>query len=286
MTVSSMVEAGAELPGGRSWGLWLRQIGGIVRLEIGKVLFSRWSLIGWGLALLPVLLLAARTAIIVVFAQEATATAVNEQLFAAVYQSLILRLCVFFGCLATFINLFRGEMHQRTLHYYLLAPVRREVLVGGKFLGGWLGTAALFGGSVLVTRLLLLAQGDMVRVAADGNWPWLTLAYLGVTLLACLCYGAVFTVIGILPINPIGPALFLFAWEWVNLLMPAALKPLSVVYWLEALFPVPLDLGPVAILSTPPSWPLALAVLFGASALLLGLAMRRARGLEISYGDD
>lgn len=286
MTVSSMVEAGGAQPGGRSWGLWRRQIGGIVRLELGKVLFSRWSLIGWGLALLPVLLLAARTAIIMIFAQEANATAVNEQLFAAVYQTLILRLCVFFGCLAIFINLFRGEMHQRTLHYYLLAPVRREVLAGGKFLGGWLGAALLFGGSVLVTRLLLLAQGDMVRVATDGNWPWLTLAYLVVTLLACLCYGAVFTVIGILPINPIGPALFLFAWEWINIFLPPALKPLSGVYWLEALFPVPLDLGPVAILSTPPPASLALVVLLGASALLLGLAMRRARGLEISYGED
>lgn len=286
MTVSSMVEAAATDSGGRAWGLWRRQVGGIVRLELGKVLFSRWSLIGWGLALLPVLLLAARTAIILVFDQEANATAVNEQLFAAVFQTLILRLCVFFGCLAIFINLFRGEMHQRTLHYYLLAPVRREVLAGGKFLGGWLGAALLFGGSVVATRSLLLLQGNMIRVASDGSWLWLTLAYLGVTLLACLCYGAVFTVIGILPINPIGPALFLFAWEWVNIFMPAALKPLSVVYWLEALFPVPLDLGPVAILSTPPSWPLALAVLVGASALLLGLAMRRARGLEISYGED
>ena len=216
MTMASMTEAAAADPGGRLWGLWRRQIGGIVRLELGKVLFSRWSLIGWGLALLPVLLLGARTAIIVVFDQEANATAVNEQLFAAVFQTLILRLCVFFGCLAIFINLFRGEMHQRTLHYYLLAPVRREVLVGGKFLGGWLGATALFGGSVLVTRLLLLAQGDMVRVAADGPWPWLTLAYLVVTLLACLCYGAVFTVIGILPINPIGPALFLFAFWWLT----------------------------------------------------------------------
>jgi len=40
--------------------LWGRQIGGIVRLELRKVLFSRRALIGWGLAAAPVALLGAR----------------------------------------------------------------------------------------------------------------------------------------------------------------------------------------------------------------------------------
>ena len=35
-----------------------------------------------------------------------------------------------------FSNLFRGEMLEKTLHYYYLTPLRRELLVAGKYLGG------------------------------------------------------------------------------------------------------------------------------------------------------
>ncbi len=287
MTQASMTEAVG--PAGRPWPLWRRQVGGIVRLELGKVLVSRWALVGWGLALLPVMLMAARVAIAVIAQLQGKPDVVDEQAYAVVYQALILRLCVFFGCLAIFINLFRGEQHQRTLHYYLLAPVRREVLVAGKFLGGWLGAALLFGGAVLVTRLLVLVphgSSEALRMVTGGAWLGLTLAYLGVVLLACLCYGALFLVVGILPINPIGPAIFLFAWESANLFLPAVLKPFSVLYYLQALFPVPLDLGPVAVLSQPPSTPVALVGLAALVAVLVGLAMRRARRLEASYGED
>ena len=33
-------------------------------------------------------------------------------------------------------RLIRGEMMERSLHYYLLAPVRREMLLLGKFIAG------------------------------------------------------------------------------------------------------------------------------------------------------
>jgi len=35
-----------------------------------------------------------------------------------------------------FSNLFRGEMLEKTLHYYFLTPMRREMLVAGKYLAG------------------------------------------------------------------------------------------------------------------------------------------------------
>ena len=47
--------------------------------------------------------------------------------FAFVFHHFYLRLVVFFGCLGIFMNLFRGEMLDKTLHYWLLAPARREV---------------------------------------------------------------------------------------------------------------------------------------------------------------
>jgi ABC-type transport system involved in multi-copper enzyme maturation permease subunit len=62
-------------------------------------------------------------------------------MFAGVFQFFFLRLAIFFGCLGIFMNLFRGEILDRSLHFYFLAPIRREVLMTGKFLAGLLATA-------------------------------------------------------------------------------------------------------------------------------------------------
>ncbi len=54
-----------------------------------------------------------------------------------------------------FNNLFRGEMLEKTLHYYYLTPLRRELLVAGKYLAG-LGTAlVLFVGSAAASFLFI-----------------------------------------------------------------------------------------------------------------------------------
>ena len=39
-------------------------------------------------------------------------------------------------------NLFRAEMSNRTLHFWLLAPARREVLLAGKYAAGLIASAA------------------------------------------------------------------------------------------------------------------------------------------------
>ena len=60
----------------------------------------------------------------------------DRAIFAGVFQFFYLRLAIFFGCLGMFMYLFRGEMANRTLHYWLLAPARREVLLAGKYAAG------------------------------------------------------------------------------------------------------------------------------------------------------
>ena len=64
--------------------------------------------------------------------------------FAGVFQFFYLRLAIFFGCLGVFMNLFRGEILDKSLHFYFLAPIRREVLMVGKFLAGLLATCLIF----------------------------------------------------------------------------------------------------------------------------------------------
>ena len=55
----------------------------------------------------------------------------DSLIYATVFQFFYLRLAIFFGCVGIFTNLFRGEMIDKSLHFYLLAPIRREVLVAG-----------------------------------------------------------------------------------------------------------------------------------------------------------
>jgi hypothetical protein len=53
-------------------------------------------------------------------------TIVIAEMCASIVQLYYIRLGVFFGCLGIFSRLIRGEMIERSLHFYLLSPVRRS----------------------------------------------------------------------------------------------------------------------------------------------------------------
>ncbi len=64
-----------------------------------------------------------------------------------------LRLAIFFGCLGIFMYLFRGEMSNRTLHFWFLAPARREVLLAGNDAAGLIALAAILPAAAPCSRL-------------------------------------------------------------------------------------------------------------------------------------
>ena len=124
----------------------------------------------------------------------------DSLIFATVFQFFFLRLAIFFGCVGIFTNLFRGELLDKSLHFYLLAPIRREVLLVGKYLAGLIATVVIFTTS---TALQLLAIGWHLTGPAMTEYlhgPGMRQigAYLGVTALACLGYGSVFLAAGLL----------------------------------------------------------------------------------------
>ena len=47
-------------------------------------------------------------------------------------------------------NLFRGEMLDKTLHFWFLAPVRREVLLAGKYGAGLIASVVIFAGGAML----------------------------------------------------------------------------------------------------------------------------------------
>ncbi|HEX8396989.1 MAG TPA: hypothetical protein VF644_06165 [Pyrinomonadaceae bacterium] len=271
-----------------SWSLWTRQTVAILRLEIKKNFLSRRALLLYLMAGLPLVLLSA-LALFPPLTDELGSFNEMSQVFAAIYGGLILRTLIFFGCAWVFMNLFRGEVVDRSLHYYFLAPVRREVLVIGKYLSGLIATIVLFGittvGSMFIYYFWLFPSESM-RFFFDGAGAGQMLAYLGVTILACIGYGAVFLIVGLFFRNPIIPGLMLYGWEWLNFLLPPLLKKISVIHYLTSLVPVPMSEGPFAVLVEPtPAW-ISVPSLLIFTGVVLFLASLHIRRMEISYAGE
>jgi ABC-type transport system involved in multi-copper enzyme maturation permease subunit len=271
-----------------SWGLWLRQIGAIFRLEIEKNFLSRRSILIYLIALLPLFPLAL-LALVTPPGNEWRDFNQYSVIYSIIYNGLILRTLIFFGSAWIFMNLFRGELVDRSLHYYFLGAVRREVLVVGKYISGLATSIILFTATTVVAMLLLYFPhfySQSVRYFTEGRGLAQLLTYAGITILACVGYGAFFLVVGLFVRNPIIPALVLYGWEWLNFLLPPLLKKVSVIHYLNSLVPVPLSEGPFAVVADPtPAW-IAIPSMLGVTILVLVLAAYRIRHMEIRYGSD
>jgi ABC-type transport system involved in multi-copper enzyme maturation permease subunit len=271
-----------------STSLWLRQIGAIVRLELEKNLFGRRSFLIYLIALLPLLPLLV-LAIVIPPSNEWRDFNWLSGFYAAFYGGLILRTVVFFGCAWIFMNLFRGEIVDRSLHYYFLSAVRREVLVVGKYLSGLMTAIVLFTGTTVVSLLLLYLPrfySQSVRYFTEGQGFKQLLTYAGITILACVGYGAFFLVVGLFVRNPIIPAILLYGWEWLNFLLPPLLKKISVIHYLNSLAPVPVSEGPFAVVAEPtPAW-IAVPSMMLVTVIVLAIAGRRIKRMEVRYGSD
>lgn len=220
----------------------------------------------------------------------------DRVVFAGVFQYFYLRLAIFFGCLGIFMNLFRGEMLDKTLHYWLLLPVRREVLLFGKYLSGVIAATAIFTTGAILCFAALMWPQDPAEVAAFWNvaGPEHLLRYAAAAALASAGYGSVFLAAGLLIRNPIVPAAVLLLWEGINGFLPEILQKFSVLYYAQSLCPVPAPTDPdtPALLklllspAEPASTAVAVLGLTAVTALVLWAASRAVRNLEINYGGD
>jgi len=272
---------------GSQWSLWLRQIAAIMRLDVKRNFFGKRAVLIYLLALMPIGLLSLMAILPPGFAWDDFTQ--YPLRFSLIYNALILRTVVFFGCAWIFMNLFRGEIVDRSLHYYFLSALRREVLLTGKYLSGLLTSITLFTTVTLVSMFLLFFPhffSPSVRFFLDGPGIGQLFTYALITILACIGYGAFFMVVGLFFRNPIIPALVLYGWEWINFLLPPLLKKISVIHYLNSLVPVPLSEGPLAVVAEPtPAW-ISIPGLLIVTVLVLFVASRRIRRMEIRYGSD
>src|SRR6185369_17211308 len=179
-----------------NWALWFRQIGAIFRLEIEKNFLSRRSILIYLLAFLPLFPLVL-LAFVTPPGNEWRDFNQMGFFYSLIYNGMILRTLVFFGSAWIFMNLFRGEIIDRSLHYYFLSAVRREVLVVGKYISGLVTSIVLFTTTTVVAMLLLYLPhfySQSVRYFTEGRGLGQLLTYAGITMLGCLGYGAFFLV--------------------------------------------------------------------------------------------
>jgi ABC-type transport system involved in multi-copper enzyme maturation permease subunit len=164
----------------------------------------------------------------------------DTQILAGIVQLYYIRLGVFFGCLGIFSRLIRGEMIERSLHFYLLSPVRRELLLLSKFAAGSISALLLFGTAITADFVLIYAGFGAAGRDYVFHGPGLSAwgAYLAIVILACLGYGAIFLLLSMMFRNPTPAALIVWAWEAINPILPSLLQRFSVVFYLHHLMPV------------------------------------------------
>lgn len=260
--------------------LRLTQMAAVMRLEWRRLLLSWrpiWVLV---LALLPVALVTAIAFLQARLGEGDPAAARVE--FANLYHGLIVRVVLFFGCLGLFVGLIRAEVENRSLHYYLLAPLPRWVVVVGKYLAAVTLAWAAFVTSTALSFAALWAPGGIGRMLDPAALRDLA-AYCAMTALGCVGYGALFLVLGTLLKGPGFVVVLFFAWEWFQFLLPPVLKQLSVVHYLKALTPVPISEGPFAIVASPAPVPVAVLQVVAYAAVAVALAAWKLTRSEIDY---
>lgn len=209
------------------WSLWWIQFRRFARIEIRRNLFTRRAWWIYFLAFIPVVIIF----IHLVFDPHAGSNLSDDtEVLAGVVQLYYVRLGIFFGCLGIFSRLIRGEMIERSLHYYLLSPVRREVILLAKFFAGAVSSVIVFGVAMIGDFVLMYAgygaagQDYMLHGPGLGQIE----AYLLIVVLACLGYGSIFLLLSLMFRNPMPGAMLLLGWEAINPVMPSLLQKLSV----------------------------------------------------------
>jgi ABC-type transport system involved in multi-copper enzyme maturation permease subunit len=269
----------------------LTQIAAVFRLEWKKTFLSRRAWWIYILAAAPVAITVLHWLVSSRFRLRGHSLGDDSNIYAAMFQFFYLRGAIFFGCVGIFTNLFRGEMLEKTLHYYYLTPVRRELLVVGKYLAGLTVALVVFVTSAVASFFFIgrhfgLAYNDFIFHGpglAQVGWYALAAA------LACAGYGAVFLMCGLLYKNPMIPAAVVFVWENINPFLPQMLQKISVIFYLRSMLPVELPVtGPFAVMvieADPfPAW-ITIPGVLAVAALVLTYTAITARQAEISYSD-
>jgi ABC-type transport system involved in multi-copper enzyme maturation permease subunit len=269
-----------------TWRLWWTQASRLVRIEVRRNLFAWRASWIYFLAYVPTVIILIHE---ILDKHHASSISEDTNVLAGIVQFYYIRLGIFFGCLGIFSRLIRGEMIERSLHFYLLAPVRREVLLLSKFIAGSISALFLFGSAMIVNFSLIYSGFGAAGRDYVFNGPGLgqLVAYLAIVFLACFGYGSIFLLLSMMFRNPTPAALLVLGWEAINPVLPSLLQKLSVASYLRHIMPISVHAEGIFALLTvetePVSGWLAALGLLALIAIVLLYSCYRIRSLEIRY---
>lgn len=190
-------------------------------MQIGRVLRSRRTLVGLGLAAVPPLITAAALR----FGPDLD----PREILALVSFFLSLQVIVPILSLVGGSAVVTEEVENRTITYLFTRPISRVAF----FVGRWLATATvvcgLLGLSAAIVVLLVRTRGDAVTLALGGRFVWASVA-------GGLVYSLVFAVLGIFLRRPMIVGLgYAFAFEGVLANAPGGSQSLALQYYLRSI---------------------------------------------------
>ena len=272
---------------GIDWRLIGRQLLGTLRLDLRRSLLSPRALAALFLAFAPAALVGI-WALTPFPAREFAGPHESVRVFSILFE-LYVRVSIFFSSLFLFVSLYRSDILERSLHYYLLTPVRREVVALGKYLAALIASVGIFAVGTTLSFVFITMPwgfGELANYLFRGTGLANLFGYLGVVVLACAGYGALFLLVGVVFRNPVLPAAAIWIWEAANILLPPMVKRFSVIFYLHSLYPIPLAQSVFEMVADPaPVWlSLSGAVVFVAVVLLV--TGWRVRGMDLAYGGE
>jgi ABC-type transport system involved in multi-copper enzyme maturation permease subunit len=237
-----------------------RQVAAATRLALHRTLRSSHLWVALAFAGLPLLLMAAQAAFMMVVSGfsfsdpllaegvagptgvtlgEGARAASTKDIFQTILIGAYLHFAVFFSATLFGNSALRQEIDDQTLHYLYLQPVRRWVVVLGKYLGFLLMAVPIFCGAVILGQLLIL-----LPYGVDGLRNVLfTASRLTGLLRECLVvatalalFSAVFMAVGSVLKNLFVVFIF-YGWEQLSSLLPTTLKNYSLTYYFKHMMP-------------------------------------------------
>lgn len=200
-------------------------------------------------------------------------------------QTLSLVMLFYLQFLSVLVALFYGtalvadEVDNRTIIYLFTRPIRKYSIIVGKFAAYILEVFLILIPPMLLIFLIIGTESSTSSNFADR------LSFfgkqLGVTVLALIAYGAIFTMFGIWLKRPVLLGFLLVGWEKIVLIVPGAIRKFSVAHYLLSLLLSGLPKGPgmqqvldrlpKAFSASGPT--LSVVVLFAITIAFLGLSI-------------
>ena len=265
------------------WNLWVMQAITIMKTELKRYVLARRWLGVYAAAYAPVALLLA----VAVQIRARQSISDHSEMYALYFQTFALRLSIFFSCALVFSQLFRGEILEKTLHFYLLSPVRREVIAAGKYLAGVFALALIFSTSTILTNILIyMPNSGGTNFFLEGPGLSYLALYVAVTVLACVAYGSIFTLTGLFFKNPVIPAIVVGVWEAFYFVLPETLQKLTVMHYLQSLLPILIDRGPFSVVVDASSGLFSVLALIGVAVLCVWASGKVLCRTQIMYSAD